>query len=257
MRPLLATILTNLFLLVGSFVFGLGAVVGSVIPPFGWWSFRSARAWGRGLLWCAGVELDVVREAPLERDARYVLVCNHQSLFDIPVMLVTVPGSTRFLAKRSLFRIPVFGWGLRAAGFVPVDREDRSRAKEAMDGAIEQLAKGRSILLFPEETRSLDGRIREFQRGGFLIALKAKCPVVPVGIHGTLGIQRKGSFRVRPGTVRVRYGRPVDAAAGGVRGRRELVAAMRSEVIRLSGEEAVEVGASAAERDLDEAAPAR
>ena len=78
-------------------------------------------------------------------------------------MLVTVPGSTRFLAKRSLFRIPVFGWGLRAAGFVPVDREDRSRAKEAMDGAIEQLAKGRSILLFPEETRSLDGRIREFQ----------------------------------------------------------------------------------------------
>jgi 1-acyl-sn-glycerol-3-phosphate acyltransferase len=240
MRSLLATILTNLFLVVGSFVFGLSAIVGAVVPPRGLWSFRSARAWGWGLLWCAGVRLEVVREAPLPVDGRYVFVSNHQSLFDIPVLLVSVPGSTRFLAKRSLFRIPVFGWALRASGFVPVDRQDRSRAKEAMDGALHQLELGRSILLFPEETRSQDGRIREFQRGGFLIALKAKCSLVPVGLYGTRHIQRKGSFLVRPGAVRVRYGSPIDPTVGGVRARRELLENVRSEVVRLSGETAVE-----------------
>jgi 1-acyl-sn-glycerol-3-phosphate acyltransferase len=240
MRTLVATVLTNLFLVVGSIVFGLGAVFGAPLPPSGVWSFRSARAWARGMLWCAGVKLVVEREAALDPGGRYVLVCNHQSLFDIPVLLVTVPESTRFLAKRSLFRIPAFGWGLRAAGFVPVDRVDRSRAKEAMDGALEQLAKGRSILLFPEETRSLDGRIREFSRGGFLIALKAKCPLVPVGVHGTLAVQRKGRLGVRPGVVRVRYGQPIEVATAGVRGRRDLVAAARAEVIRLSGEEPAE-----------------
>jgi 1-acyl-sn-glycerol-3-phosphate acyltransferase len=250
MRSLRATVLTNLFLVVGSVVFALGAIAGAALPPRGWWSFLSARTWARGLLWCAGVDLDVTREAALRPEERYVLVCNHQSLFDIPVLLVTVPGSTRFLAKRSLFRIPVFGWAMRVAGFVPVDREDRSRAKEAMDGALRQLAKGRSILLFPEETRSLDGRIREFQRGAFLIALKAKCPLVPVGVRGTRQIQRKGSRLVHPGTVHVRYGVPVDPSAGGVRARRELVAAIRAEVVRLSGEEPAEPGgAGMAEED--------
>ncbi|HUP23611.1 MAG TPA: lysophospholipid acyltransferase family protein [Thermoanaerobaculia bacterium] len=236
MRSLLATILTNLFLVVGSIVFALGAILGAAIPPRGVWSFRSARAWARGLLWCAGVRLEIERQSALPPEERYVFVSNHQSLFDIPVLLVSVPGSTRFLAKRSLFHIPVFGWAMRVSGFVPVDREDRSRAKEAMDGALRQLQQGRSILLFPEETRSLDGRIREFQRGGFLIALKAKCPLVPVGLSGTRRIQRKGSLLVRPGAVRVRYGTPVDPSLGGVRARRELVETMRAEVVRLSGE---------------------
>lgn len=236
----LATVLTNLYLVVGSVVFSLATIVGAAIPPRGLWSFRAARAWARGLLWCAGARLDVAREVELGRDQRYVYVSNHQSLFDIPVLLVTLPGSTRFLAKRSLFRIPVFGWAMRVAGFVPVDREDRSRAKEAMDGALRQLAQGRSVLLFPEETRSLDGRIREFQRGAFLIALKAKCPVVPVGVQGTRGIQAKGRLTVRPGTVRVRYGAPIDPCAGGVRARKELVETARAEVVRLSGEPPLE-----------------
>ena len=248
MRSLLATVLTNVFLVVGSLVFALGAIAGTLLPPPGLWSFRSARLWGRGLLWCAGVRLDVAREAPLLPGERYVFVCNHQSLFDIPVLLVTLPGSTRLLAKRSLFRIPVFGWAMRASGFVPVDRENRSRAKEAMDGALRQLDLGRSILLFPEETRSEDGRIREFQRGGFLIALKAKCPLVPVGIAGTRAIQRKGSLLVRPGAVRVRYGTPVDPSRAGVRGRRELIETLRTEVIRLSGEPGVEREVAVLER---------
>jgi 1-acyl-sn-glycerol-3-phosphate acyltransferase len=245
MRTLLATILTNSFLVVGSVVFGLSAIAGALASS-GAWSFRSARGWARGLLWCAGARLDVAREAPLDPDGRYVFVCNHQSQLDIPALLVTVPGSTRLLAKRSLFRIPIFGWAMRASGFVPVDREDRSRAREAMEGALHQLEQGRSILLFPEETRSADGRILEFRRGGFLIALKAKCPLVPVGVSGTRHIQRKGSLRVRPGTVRVRFGAPIDPTLGGVRARRELVDELRREVMRLSGEPGVEDEAAAA-----------
>ncbi|MEL7060411.1 MAG: lysophospholipid acyltransferase family protein, partial [Acidobacteriota bacterium] len=149
-------------------------------------------------------------------------------------LLFSVPGQARFLAKRSLFRIPFFGPGLRAAGFVPVDRHDRDRAAETFAVALDQLRTGRSLILFPEETRSSDGQLLPFKRGGVLLAVRTGHPVIPIGLRGTGRVRRKGSLWTRPGRVRVRYGRPIPTRGAGAAGRRELAAQVRAEVARLA-----------------------
>jgi 1-acyl-sn-glycerol-3-phosphate acyltransferase len=228
-----ATLGANLYLVVGSSVLGLAAIVASWIPPRRRHSFKVARTWGRGLLLASGVKVRVT--GPTQTlPPQVVFMANHQSLYDIAALLATVPVPVRFLAKRSLFRLPFFGWGLAAAGFVPIDRVDRSRAKEAFRNALGALEEGAAIVIFPEETRSLDGRIRPFRRGGFLMALKARAPIVPVGIHGTLQVRPKGRLTVEPAPVEVAFGDPVEAAHWGVRRADELVERVESEVSRLA-----------------------
>ena len=197
MLAILTTLANNVFLFVGSFVFGIGAILTAWIPPRGLWPYRCALAWSRGLLLSGGVTVEVRSETDLS-GGPFVFLANHQSLFDIPVLISVLPESTRLLAKRSLFRIPVFGWALHVAGFVPVDRSDLSRAKRAVSGGVRQLREGRSLLLFPEETRSLDGRIRPFKRGGVLLAQRQSVALVPIGVAGTRAVRRKGSWIVRP-----------------------------------------------------------
>jgi 1-acyl-sn-glycerol-3-phosphate acyltransferase len=236
-----ATLGANVYLVVGSAVLGLAAIVASWIPPRRSHSFKVARAWGRGLLLASGVRARVTSAAPA-LPAQVVFMANHQSLYDIAALLATVPVPVRFLAKRSLFRLPFFGWGLAAAGFVPIDRIDRSRAKEAFRHALEALDEGAAIVLFPEETRSLDGHIRPFRRGGFLMALKAKAPIVPVGIHGTLQVRPKNRLTVEPVPVEVAFGDPIDAAGWGVRRIEALVERVESEVSRLARAPRAEAG---------------
>jgi 1-acyl-sn-glycerol-3-phosphate acyltransferase len=139
------------------------------------------------------------------------------------------------VAKRSLFKIPLFGWALKAGGFISVDRADRSTATQTFASASARLRQGTSMLLFPEGTRSLDDTLLPFQRGGFLLALKSGLPIVPVGVHGSRAIQRRGSFAIRPGTVTVTYGAPIDPAAYGLRRKRELIGEVRRSIAEPAG----------------------
>ena len=221
--------------MVFTILFGVLAILTSWITPGGRVFFFWARLWGKGWVAAAGLRLRVRRASDLDPDRGYVFMANHQSALDIPVLLATLPVVTRFLAKRELFRIPLFGWALRAGGFIPVDRKDRSRARETLRQAADRLAEGSSVLLFPEETRSLDGRLLPFKRGGFLLAWQSGAPVVPVGLEGTGRAQRPHGFRVRPGVVHVRYGAPVPVAASGARERRALEERIRSEIGELAG----------------------
>ena len=111
------------------------------------------------MLATSGVRVEARRETPLEPGQGYVFMANHQSLFDIPVLLTTLPGETRMMAKRGLFQVPVFGWALRAAGFIPVDRGQREAARQSFAAALQCLESGASVLLVPEETRSRDGEL--------------------------------------------------------------------------------------------------
>jgi len=228
-----ATLGANLYLVFGSALLGLLAMLASLVPPRRRWAFPVARMWGRGLLLASGVRVRATRAATAP-PRRAVFMANHQSLYDIAAVLATVEVPVRFLAKRSLFRLPFFGWGLAAAGFVPIDRLDRSRAKEAFKHALEALEEGMALVIFPEETRSLDGRLHEFRRGGFLMAIKAKAPIVPIGIRGTLQVRPKDRFSVDPVRVEVLYGDPIDASSSGVRRLDGLVEQVESEVSRLA-----------------------
>jgi 1-acyl-sn-glycerol-3-phosphate acyltransferase len=230
-----ATLTGNLFLVLGSLLIGALAILGSWVPPRGQWVFVMARLWSLLLLRASLLRVEVQREEGIEPGASYVFLANHQSLFDIPVLLATVPNQVRMMAKRSLFRVPIFGWALAAGGFIPIDRGDRSKARQSFSSAVAHIRGGTSILLFPEGTRSLSDTLLPFQRGGFLLALKSGLPIVPVGIRGTRVVQRKGSWSIRPGTVVVTYGAPIDCAAYGVRRVRELTEEVRRQVAEMAG----------------------
>lgn len=235
---LVTTLTGNLYLVLGSLFFGvLTGGLGLVLPPgrvFRW----MGRWWGRSTLWACGVRLRSRFDEDLAPAGNFILMPNHQSLFDIPALLATLPCETRFLAKQSLFKIPVFGWALKTGGFIPVDRHDRSRASETFQSALDGLDEGVSILLFPEETRSTDGRLQEFKRGGFLMALRSGLPVVPVGIDGTYRVRSKDSLLIRPGRVTVHYGRALSSEGLGLKDKSKLMESVRQEMARLANLEA-------------------
>jgi 1-acyl-sn-glycerol-3-phosphate acyltransferase len=243
----LASVAGNVFLVLGSLVLGLATIVASWVPPRRRWSLGTTRVWAAGLLAASGVRLTVFGTAGLAPGASYVYLANHQSLFDIPALLRAIPGRFRFVAKQSLFRIPVFGWALAAAGFVSVDRGDRTAARQSFAAAEQWLRDGESILVFPEGTRSTTGTLLPFKRGGFLLALRTGLPIVPVGIRGTLAVQPRGRRSIQPGVVEVRFGVPIDAAEYGVRRKRELIREVRTRLAELAG-------TSAGEADDDESA---
>jgi 1-acyl-sn-glycerol-3-phosphate acyltransferase len=146
-----------------------------------------------------------------------------------------VPGQVRFLAKKSLFSVPFLGWAMRAMGFIPVDREHRATAVRSFEEAAERIRAGRSVLLFPEETRTTDGSLLPFQRGGFLIALKAALPIAPVGLEGARRCMPKHSYLLRPGTIVVRFGELVPTAGLGVTAKNQLMERVRRDIEMLRG----------------------
>jgi 1-acyl-sn-glycerol-3-phosphate acyltransferase len=232
---LLATLSGNLYLVFGTLFFSVLSILASLVPPRGRWVYYTARLWARGALLASGIRLRVESELPLDRRSRFVFVANHQSLFDIPALLAASPGQVRLLAKASLFRIPVFGWALAAGGFVPVDRGARKSSRDSFAKAIERLDRDDvSVLLFPEEKRSLDGRLLPFRRGGFLLALKTGRPIVPVGVDGSFTVQSRRSFLIRPRPITVRYGAPLDLGAESVRQLPERIESVRGEIARLA-----------------------
>jgi 1-acyl-sn-glycerol-3-phosphate acyltransferase len=128
---------------------------------------------------------------------------------DIWAMLAALPGSLRFVGKRELFRIPIFGTALRISGQIPIDRQDHGAAVASFDAASRLLAAGHSAMVFPEGTRSLDGRLQPLKKGAFVLAIATGRPVVPVAVAGTFGILPKGGIVPRAGQVEVRIGAPI------------------------------------------------
>lgn len=246
LRTVLATITGNLYLLLGTAFFSIVSILVAPIPPRGNWTNRAARMWAKGLLWSSWIRLEVrspaagpgwVGDPGAGAGERYVIMANHQSLFDIPALLAAIPGQSRFIAKRSLFKIPIFGWAMAAGGFIPVDRKDRSTARDSFGSALDKLSRGASIVVFPEEVRSLGGKVLPFRRGGFLMALKSGLPVVPVGLHGTLAVQSRRSFLIRPQTVTVHFGDAIAIAGRSVRELPAIAEEVRAQVAALAGTE--------------------
>lgn len=230
----IATVTGNLMLVLATIVLGSVATLFGWLPPRGHVVYACGRLWSKLILGASLTPLEARFEAPLESDQGYIFMANHQGMYDIPAVMASTPGQGRFMAKAGLFKIPIFGWALSAGGFIPVDRTDRAAGQRTFHAASESLSEGHSLIIFPEETRSRDGRLLPFKRGGFLLALKTGYPIVPVGIRGTASIRPRGSQVVRPGPIEIVYGEPIDAASFGLRGRKELVATVRARIAALA-----------------------
>ena len=198
---------------------------------------RVAHLWGRSCLKLVGVPVVVEGLNHIGPDERYVIMANHESSLDIPVLLTALPSSVepRFLAKKSLFRVPFLGWAMSSAGFIPVDREDRSTAAATLAQSLDVVQGGGSPLVFPEETWTRDGRLLPFARGGFVLALKSALAILPVGLEGPRLVlpPHKGVFQPQP--VIVRIGRPIPTRDLGISSRQKLSVHTRFEIDRLRG----------------------
>ena len=200
---------------------------------------RVPREWSRRLLAAARIEVGTRGLEHLEGLGPCVYAANHVSFVDIWALEVALPGSVRFVAKEALFRIPIFGTALRISGQIPIDRGDRAQAIDAFSHAAEALRAGRSAIVFPEGTRSRDGRLQPFKKGAFVLAIRTQQPLVPVYVAGTLGLMPKGWIVPRSGRVEVRIGPPIPTAGLGYDDREALLhccdAAMRALASHVDG----------------------
>lgn len=160
-------------------------------------------------LWLAGIRTQVRGKARLDSDTTYLFLVNHQSNIDPPLVFAVIGRRLRALAKASVFRLPVFGSVMRMAEFIPVQRDDRERAVRAVDQAALALRDGHDFLVFPEGTRSRDGRLLPLKKGPFVMAIKAQVDVVPIVLQGTRDMMRKGSMRIHPGVATLDFLEPV------------------------------------------------
>jgi len=159
-----------------------------------------------------------------------IFVGNHTSNVDPPAVAGVIPRRVALLGKKEVFRIPILGRAMRLGNFVPVDRSNQQAARKSLEQAAEHLRRGVSFLIFPEGTRSPDGRLGFFKKGTFIMAIRARVPIVPVSVVGAHRIMSKGGFALRPGEVRVRFHPPVDASAYGLDRKDELIARVRAAV---------------------------
>jgi 1-acyl-sn-glycerol-3-phosphate acyltransferase len=140
----------------------------------------------------------------------YVFMSNHLSFLDGPLLATAIPRLVRIILKKSIFRIPVLGIGMRHIGFVPVDRKGAKGGQKSIHRAAELMReKGYSFLVFPEGTRSRDGKLQAFRRGGFFLALEGRAPIIPVTIKGTFDLMPKGQWYARKGAVQIDFHDPI------------------------------------------------
>jgi 1-acyl-sn-glycerol-3-phosphate acyltransferase len=175
--------------------------------PYDTWQ----RRWALAVLWASGVKVSTVGLERVPRDRSVVVISNHQSFFDILAIVTVLPPGTRFVAKKELVKVPIFGPAMRSAGHIIIDRQNRPAAFEAYEEAAKGIKEGLNAVVFAEGTRSRTGRLQPFKKGPFVLAIAADAPVVPVYCANTFDILPKGKFRVRPRPVTVYFGEPIEA----------------------------------------------
>ena len=203
--------------LLAAVLMALGIVMGFLLSLAGgrrtfWWI---APIYIRFIGWAFGIERQLegwegLPEAIRKGEQPVIFIGNHTSLFDPPLVISTLPTRPVFIAKRELAYVPFLGWMIWMAGFIFIDRHRSKRAVQSLAKAAQRIRQGRSIIAFPEGTRSCTGELLPFKKGLFNVAIEAGVPIVPLVIHGGLKILPKDAWRVAPGSYRIQVGKPLD-----------------------------------------------
>ncbi len=195
-----------------------------------------ARLWSRVVLGVPGVKVTVTERAPLDPQRPYVFMANHASMIDIWAMFIVLPVSFRFIAKKQLGGIPLFGWAMRAGRFIFIDRQNALAARRSIEEAARRIKAGQSVVIFPEGTRTRDGKLGAFKKGGFHLAIDSGVDIVPVAIRGTRPLMPPGTPLIRAGTVEIELGVPISTAGLGPADRGRMVTEVRARIAEMLGE---------------------
>ncbi len=211
MISFLRTILLFATAAVVTLVLGVTVIVAALLgvkdKPGGLFE-NAPRWWSSAVLWAAGIKVRVHGVENAATGEPHIFASNHISWFDVPALARILP-RYKFVAKAELFKVPIFGRGMRAVGMIEIQRENRKAAFGAYDVAAERIRSGSSVVVFPEGTRGHAYPLRPFKKGPFVLAIAAGVPIVPIIVHGTIEIMPKGSLWVQPGTIDVHLLEPV------------------------------------------------
>ena len=208
----------------------VGALFGADEKLYEW----IARTWGRVVLWFSGVRVEVQGRENLMLDRPQIVASNHQSWFDVFAIAANLPKKFRFVAKEELGRIPVFGRAWNTAGHISVNRSDRVQAVRTLEHFGDLIRKDNStIVIFPEGTRSRDGRLLPFKKGAFMLALHTHVDIVPTAVIGSRSVLKKGDWRIRKGKIILRFGQPIPTVGYTETNRDELIGLVRSQIDKM------------------------
>lgn len=187
------------------------ATLSIVLTPLNFiWSgmgtYIAYKSFARCVLIICGVKLEVEWKEKIERKRKYLIISNHLSLIDIPVLMVIFNRNIRFIYKKSLTKVPIFGWAMFLGGYVPINRENARSAMQSLHDAAKKLTEDISVAIFPEGTRSRTGETGNFKKGMFVLAEYTQADIIPVSISGSNKVIPPDSFKIKPGKVKVVVG---------------------------------------------------
>jgi 1-acyl-sn-glycerol-3-phosphate acyltransferase len=189
-----------------------------------------AKLWGKVALLVNGVKVRIEGMGHLNGKGPYIFMSNHQGIYDIFALLGHLPYQFKWLAKKELFSIPFFGWTMAAVGYISIDRGGTRDTVEAMNEAAQKIRDGMSVVIFPEGSRSPDGLIQPFKKGGFTLAIKSKVPIVPVAISGSRAIMPKDKLTATSGEIRILVAHPIETENSALKDRELLMKKVRETI---------------------------
>jgi 1-acyl-sn-glycerol-3-phosphate acyltransferase len=226
-----SALLVSFSIIITAFL-SLSAVIISFISPGENKIHKIAYLWAKTLLKLSNVRVDVEGVENVLTDRPQIFMSNHQSDFDILIVLAYIPGQFRWIAKKELFKIPIFGKAMRNAGYIEIDRQHHENAMKSLEEAAQKIRNGKSVVTFPEGTRSKDGTIKPFKQGMFYLAIQSGIAIIPISIVGAHEIMPKRSLAIKTGKIKMIIAPPVDVSSYSIETRAELIDKIRGIIVQ-------------------------
>ena len=197
---------------IATIILGISVMVAGLLSRTGNLAFSISKLWAYTMLTVSFVRAEIKNKDKILKGTSYIIISNHQSLCDIIVLVTTLGIQYRWIIKKEILKIPIFGYALYASRNIFIDRSNTASAIESINKGFDRLPKGVSVMVFAEGTRSPDGQIHEFKKGGFITAVTRKIPILPITVNGSRRVLPKGSLTLKPGKIQVVIGDPIDTS---------------------------------------------
>ena len=216
---------------VATVILGIPVMVAGMLSRTGNLAFSISKIWAYTMIAASFVRTEIKNKNKILKGTPYIIISNHQSHYDIITLVTTLGIQFRWIIKKEILKLPIFGYALYASRNIFIDRSNTTSAIESINKGFDRLPNGVSVMVFAEGTRSPDGQIHEFKKGGFITAVRLKIPILPVTINGSRRVMRKGSFTLKPGKIQVVIGDPIDTSSYTTDTVQELIGKMRQAII--------------------------